>query len=100
MIHETGHWMGLLHPFEGGCADGDGVTDTPAEAEPSFKCDERNTCPVVLDPVTNDYVVVDDGAPDPIHNFMDYSYDSCMNHFTPGQVIRMKQAFVVFRAGR
>ncbi len=98
VIHETGHWMGLLHTFEGGCATGsggDGVADTAAEAEPSFRCDERNTCAVdELDPVTG---IVGD-RPDPIHNFMDYSYDFCMNHFTPGQRERMIALFMHYRA--
>ncbi len=46
VIHETGHWLGLLHTFEGGCsARGDLVADTPAEQEPSFGCDTtRDTC--------------------------------------------------------
>lgn len=99
VIHETGHWMGLLHPFEGGCTDADGVADTPAEATPSYQCLEgRNTCPI--DPVTGQ--VVDDGPAnvDPIHNFMDYSYDFCMNHFTPGQRERMIALFMHYRYGR
>jgi hypothetical protein len=97
VIHETGHWFGLLHTFEGGCSDGDGVTDTPAEATASFTCDEgRNTCPI--DPATGQ--VIDDGAPDPIHNFMDYSYDYCMNAFTPGQNARMVALFRHYRARR
>jgi hypothetical protein len=96
VIHETGHWMGLLHPFEGGCDDADGVADTPAEAGPSFRCEERNTCPVVAG------VVVDDGPAglDPVHNFMDYSYDFCMDRFTPGQRERMIALFMHYRAGR
>lgn len=99
VIHETGHWLGLLHTFEGGCADGDGVPDTPAEAGPSFRCDERNTCPV--DP-SNPTVVIDDGPTnvDPIHNFMDYSYDACMYQFTPGQAARMQALFMHYRYGR
>jgi len=100
VIHETGHWMGLLHTFEGGCATGvggDGVADTAAEAEASFRCDERNTCLVnELDPATG--LVTD--RPDPIHNFMDYSYDFCMDHFTPGQRERMIALFMHYRAGR
>ena len=86
VIHETGHWMGLFHTFQGGCgAQGDLVADTPAEAEPSFYCETtRDTCT----------------APgfDPVHNFMDYSYDSCMNMFTLGQVSRMDAAFEKYRS--
>jgi hypothetical protein len=101
VIHETGHWLGLLHTFEGGCSDGDGVKDTPAEATASFTCEEgRNTCdtPIYADPANPSGPLVD--QPDPIHNFMDYSYDSCMNGFTPGQNERMVAAFMRYRAHR
>jgi hypothetical protein len=98
VIHETGHWLGLLHTFQGGCSDGDHVKDTPAEADAEYYCEEgRNTC-LATDPVTGQ--PVDDGQPDPIHNFMDYSYDSCMNGFTPGQNQRMVASYLHYRARR
>jgi hypothetical protein len=103
VVHEVGHWLGLFHTFEGGCADGDGVADTPAEGQPSFYCEiGRNTCPDApyVDPTPLD-TTDDPPAPvDPVQNFMDYSYDSCMTHFTEGQRDRMMTAWVRYRAGR
>jgi hypothetical protein len=77
LTHELGHYLGLLHTFNGGCGSGDGVADTAQEAEPYSGCPSsstwRRSC----------------SSGDPAHNFMDYSSDRCMCTFTQGQSDRM-----------
>lgn len=86
MTHEVGHYLGLDHTFKGGCTStNDHVSDTPQEKIPAFGCPYgRDTCP-------------SDPGIDPVLNFMDYTDDDCMNHFTKGQKWRMKFQVTTFK---
>ncbi|KAL9105765.1 MAG: hypothetical protein Q9227_009113 [Pyrenula ochraceoflavens] len=85
LVHETGHWLGLLHVFQesGNCQDdtGDKIDDTPKTLVDT-ECTARDSCP---------------GFPgsDPIHNYMNYVPTSCMSVFTAGQTKRMNNFWTV-----
>ncbi len=86
VTHEVGHYLGLEHTFAGGCSNtftsGDLIVDTNPESSPTFGCPgSRTSC----------------GLPAPIHNYMDYSDDRCMNQFTPEQSNRMRCTLLNYR---
>lgn len=76
MTHEIGHWLGLIHIWgDGGCEVDDFCQDTPNAARQTDGCpSNKNTC----------------NSKDMIENYMDYTYDPCMNTFTNDQKIRMR----------
>jgi hypothetical protein len=86
--HEVGHYLGLAHTFQKGCkAPGDRVDDTPFMLEPTSGCPAdgtKDTCPKKP-------------GLDPIHNYMDYSYDICYTEFTEGQAERMQKQYARWR---
>ncbi|OAA42073.1 Metallopeptidase, catalytic domain protein [Metarhizium rileyi] len=110
-VHETGHWLGLTHPFPN-------HRPFPDEA---WRDDEEY--PKICDPGVSNLVVdtpvcyLDwnllgpEGCPendidtcpnhwgkDPIHNYMHYTSDKCLTEFTPGQAVRMHQMYNYFRS--
>ncbi len=86
LVHEVGHHLGLLHTFEGeGCFNGfnagDLIADTNSENIDHYGCTQTYTC----------------GTADPIHNYMNYTDDSCMSEFTDEQANRMICSLVHYR---
>jgi hypothetical protein len=105
--HITRLIPGVCLALPGGCGSvGDAIADTAAERSAADGCPAgRDTCP--------------GGGPDPIYNFMvcfhgllvlysfsicsltflskDYTYDTCMNSFTPGQSSAMAIYWATYR---
>lgn len=84
MTHEVGHYLGLYHTFQGGCADQDEVADTPAVDTPNYGCPTGH---------------VSCGTTDMIENYMDYTDDTCMNIYTNGQKARVQAVLAGTRSG-
>ena len=79
LTHEAGHWLGLFHTFQGGCAGGffgEPIDDTPPQAEAT-----PSNCPLSANTCSND----NPDLPDMVENYMDYSNGTCQNTFTEGQ---------------
>jgi len=81
--HEIGHWLGLHHiwgPHDAvisDCTDDDFISDTPNQ-------DKANQfCPSSQGPVCTGT------TREMWENYMDFTWDDCMNLFTQGQVDRM-----------
>jgi hypothetical protein len=87
LVHETGHYFNLFHPWgpgSGSCDVDDFVDDTPTQIGPYFSCDDP-------DPFSCD-------SEDIVTNFMDYPEDNCLAMFTLGQRDRMIASLELHRA--
>ncbi|QPG98804.1 hypothetical protein C2857_000111 [Epichloe festucae Fl1] len=89
LVHEVGHWFGLLHTFSNSCSGaGDLISDTPASLHFSGYCSETlDTCP-------------DQPGLDPLHNHMSYSNSECRTEFTKGQYAAIAMYWPWLRAPR
>jgi hypothetical protein len=90
VVHEVGHWLGLLHTFQFGCgttAHGDLIRDTPTQMSGHHSCAvTTDTCP-------------DDAGTDPVDNIMGYG-NGCRGVFSPAQITRMKFLYRTARGGK
>ena len=90
LVHESGHWLGLLHTFQGEC-DGiidDLIEDTPREMIPG-RGRLLSAQPGLLSRISPGI--------DPINNHMTYTEDSCRFAFTAEQAQFMRFNATVFR---
>lgn len=85
LVHETGHYLGLYHPFEKSCLGidstdchkkGDLCCDVPQSAGQIYSCITVNTCTETYNGDPNDM----------LENYMGYAPETCVNTFTPDQV--------------
>ncbi|MCE7992660.1 MAG: T9SS type B sorting domain-containing protein [Roseivirga sp.] len=102
LAHEVGHYLGLLHTFQGGCPnndcelDGDLVCDTPPDKKTGGFCADNSCGTDTLSNYSNNHFMTD--VPDMTSNFMDYSPASCQTDFTLGQRDRMHFSIDSFRS--
>lgn len=122
LVHEFGHYMGLMHTFsrfgdglvwdppalgsacqDDHCSwDGDRMCDTPpccyrtSETDPHCPVDTRwSGCTSEINTCSND----SPDLSDPIRNYMHYNYENCTNEFTFDQAAFMLHVCQSLRSG-
>ena len=89
VVHESGHWLGLYHTFQGACSTrNDFIDDTPAERTAHY-----GIFPPQPDTCTQSYSL----GKDPVDNYMDYGDDAYIVRFTPSQSAAMDDTAALYR---
>eukprot|EP00522_Entomoneis_paludosa_P003338 CAMPEP_0172471002 /NCGR_PEP_ID=MMETSP1065-20121228/67592_1 /TAXON_ID=265537 /ORGANISM="Amphiprora paludosa, Strain CCMP125" /LENGTH=1120 /DNA_ID=CAMNT_0013229085 /DNA_START=20 /DNA_END=3383 /DNA_ORIENTATION=+ len=110
VVHEAGHWLGLLHTFDTTANTnddpcdpsnlGDMISDTPAQSQATIFVDGADCREVIAGNSVIDTCPADE-EPDPVLNYMNYvRFDSCFatdGEFTCGQIERMYRHWAFFR---
>ena len=105
LVHEVGHYLNLMHIFEGGCA---GANAAGSGADP---CDLNGDMICDIEPCTTQNISCNAPVPntciasystgttanDMIEDYMSYADDDCMNTFTNGQKQRMHATLSTLR---
>lgn len=89
LTHEFGHWLNLIHTFEGGCVPpNDNVADTP-ECDYGGSAYNCHTSSTANNPLNCNSVLIN------AENYMDYAGAyGCYRMFTQGQVTRVYAALL------
>ncbi|MCB0838052.1 MAG: zinc-dependent metalloprotease [Bacteroidetes bacterium] len=106
VVHQIGHYLGLLNTYDFGCKngdclnDGDQICDTPPDAyiETLFCTDGDtiNSCSSDANDTTGNNPFHSD-VQDNYENYMDYGNWECKNNFTLGQKERMRFTLISTR---
>jgi hypothetical protein len=81
LVHESGHFFGLRHIWGDANCGNDYCNDTPPQDDATTGCPAAGT----LNNCTPSQVKM-------FENYMDYSYDACLNTFTADQALRCQAA--------
>lgn len=85
LTHEAGHFFGLFHPYQNSCSSNmlsDQIADTPRMKTNIFGgCNPKRKVRAFACPNDFKYPLIEY-----VGNYMVATWDSCRNHFTPGQI--------------
>jgi hypothetical protein len=106
LAHEVGHYLNLMHIFEGGCAGANaaGSATDPCDLNGDMICDiepsttQNINCNAPIPNTCSASYATGTTTNDMIEDYMSYADDDCMNTFTQGQKLRMHATLNGFRS--